>query len=387
MKPETQAAIVAEWQAAAQRPGAEGGGFRLPGDVYSGILRFEAERDHVLHTTWIPVARVAELEAPGAFRTLDLVGIPVLLTHAEDGRCRAFVNACIHRGAQIVREEAGQNKQFHCPYHNFTYSLSGNCTQRPVPDSFPSDAPKELRQLDLEVFGGWIWIRAKSAGDSNLAEFLGEELCDELANWPFESAYLQKRQSFEAAFDWKVGIEAFLESFHLPAIHKRTAHPLLDFTRTAQQPLGLHSRMSTPFRVPTAYEPSGPLGSAAAAAGIAPFPELNEVQRTSNFSYHLFPATILNLLPTHFTLFRILPAAPGHCRFEYELYTAEPSTPAAADYNASLEPGYQKLLEEDLENLAWIQKGIAGGAMPELCLSAHERRILHFHKSLDSLLP
>lgn len=381
MTPETEAAIRAEWQAARERPGAAGGPFQVPGDVYADTGRFEREREHVFQRSWLPLCRAAELAEPGAFRTFDLVGSPIVVVRTETGELRAHSNVCGHRGAQVQREPAGTVEAFTCPYHGVRYALDGRCVAWPEPASFGDRPPTDLEPMALETWGGWIWVRRNQAGEA-LRNFLGEALLSELEAWPFEDVQLQSRETFEAPFDWKIGIEAFLESLHLPAIHARTAHPLLDHRGTAQASLGHHSRMSTPFRSPDAYSKDGPLGAAAHEAGVALFPKLNAVQRTSNFSYLLFPATVLNLLPTHFTLFRILPTAAGHCRFDYELYAAPPTTERARSYVASLGPGYQKLLVEDLDNLAWIQNGLARGDRRELCLSAHERRVLHFRETL-----
>ncbi|MDF1798785.1 MAG: SRPBCC family protein [Planctomycetota bacterium] len=394
MKPEVEASIRAEWRAARARPGAAGGGFQVAGDVYNDSELAERERHLVFARAWLPICRASQVEAPGSYRTADLAGTPIAVVRSlGSGQLRAFLNVCPHRGNQLLRAAEGsladRDGVVACAYHGAAFDAGGQDEgdrQRPfgamVPGSggFQGSELGCLEALAVESHWGWVWVRR--SGTMSLADFLGEELADELAGWDLLRAALHRSHSFEGAFDWKVGVEAFLESMHLPTIHRRTAAPLLDHMATAQAQLGSHSRMSTPFRMPGAYGPDGLLGSAAAEAGVGLFPGLNEVQRTSNFSYLLFPSTVLNLLPTHFTLFRILPLGLERCRVEYELYAAPTSTPAQAAYVDSLDPGYLQLLDEDLDNLAWIQRGVRHGDRPLLTLTSQERRILHFRETL-----
>lgn len=391
MKPDVEAAIRAEWQAARSRPGATGGGFQVAGDVYSDAGLAERERHMVFARAWVPICRESQVEAPGSFRTADLAGTPIAVVRPSSAPgLRAFVNVCPHRGAQLLRDAEGsladQGGAVVCAYHGAAFDTNavGAEAGAMIPGSggFHGDQLPCLEPLAVESHWGWVWVRR--SGTDSLADFLGKALRDELEEWRFERAVLHRSYAIDGDFDWKIGVEAFLESMHLPTIHRRTAAPLLDHTGTAQLGLGSHSRMSTPFRLPGAYGPDGLLGSAAAEAGVELFPGLNAVQRSSNFSYLLFPCTVLNLLPTHFTVFRILPTELGRCRIEYELYAAPTSTPAQRAYVDSLDPGYLQLLDEDLENLAWIQRGVRHGDRPLLELTSQERRILHFRETLGA---
>src|SRR5262245_33457192 len=64
----------------------------------------------------------SEWEAPGAFRTDDYLGVPILVSRGRDGTLRAFLNVCRHRGAKVARG-CGKARIFVCPYHAWTYDL------------------------------------------------------------------------------------------------------------------------------------------------------------------------------------------------------------------------------------------------------------------------
>jgi phenylpropionate dioxygenase-like ring-hydroxylating dioxygenase large terminal subunit len=44
----------------------------------------------------------SEWATPGAFRTDDHAGLPILVVRGADGRLRAFLNVCRHRGAKVA---------------------------------------------------------------------------------------------------------------------------------------------------------------------------------------------------------------------------------------------------------------------------------------------
>jgi phenylpropionate dioxygenase-like ring-hydroxylating dioxygenase large terminal subunit len=66
----------------------------------------------------------SEWAAAGAFRTDSYAGVPILIVRGRDGELRAFLNVCRHRGAQVA-QGCGQARVFSCPYHAWTYDLSG----------------------------------------------------------------------------------------------------------------------------------------------------------------------------------------------------------------------------------------------------------------------
>ena len=51
----------------------------------------------------------------------------VVVIGGEDGRPRAFLNVCRHRGARVVTEPEGRVKRrLRCPYHAWSYGLDGS---------------------------------------------------------------------------------------------------------------------------------------------------------------------------------------------------------------------------------------------------------------------
>ena len=388
MRPEVEAEILAAFGAPRSdtpKPLADA----IDGDVYGSLEIAARENERIFARTWLPVARVDELGEPGAFVTETIAGTPVAAVRGEDSQLRVLVNVCRHRGAQILRETCGVTEALRCPYHAFTYSLDGALTACPHPDSLrPEAQPGKLAlpELPSATWAGWIWT-SLDPNAAPLESFLGPDLLDELTNWPLAECRTVMRRDVRCDFDWKIGVEAFLEPYHVPAIHTRSAHPMVDFRGMAIRDLAPHSRMALPFRIPDAYAPEGILGAAAHAAGVSWFPTLNRSQQIAHHVYLIFPCTILMLFPSHLLVLRFLPADEvGTCHLRHELLAAPATSEASAAWLDSLKPSYEKLVEEDLENLPWIQRGAASGTIHKMELSSYEARIAMFRQALAALL-
>ena len=66
-----------------------------------------------------------ELPKAGSYITNHDLGMPILATRDRNGKFRAFINSCRHRGAQLTSEPRGEKSRFVCPFHAWTYSLEG----------------------------------------------------------------------------------------------------------------------------------------------------------------------------------------------------------------------------------------------------------------------
>lgn len=384
MKPEVEAEVLARFAAPRSEQPSPPPGPAPRGADYTDPARSERERARVVACSWVPLARTSELREVGECRTLDLAGEPLVALRDDGGALRVLRNVCLHRGAQIVRQAATRVRSLRCPYHGFDYGLDGALRACPVPESFaPQSRPgaAALRVVRSDVYGGWLWgCLDERAAD--LATTLGTELLDELQHYPLADLELLAVRELEGGFDWKVGVDAFLEPLHVPSIHSRSAHPLVDFRGMAVRWLGEHSRMALPFRVPDAYAPDGVLGTAAHVAGVVNFPRLNRVQREAHLVYHVFPSLVLMLFPNHMLSLRFLPLGVGRCSVRWELSALPTAGAAAREWCESLVPGYERLVAEDMENLPWIQRGLGSPSLGPLALSGYEARIAHFHGAL-----
>ncbi len=104
----------------------------LPGSYYTDATIFAMEQAAIFESMWFCAVRSADLDKPGAFKTVQVGRESVLITRSRSGEMRAFFNVCRHRGAQLCTDESGEVKRaFQCPYHAWTYDLDGKLVAAP----------------------------------------------------------------------------------------------------------------------------------------------------------------------------------------------------------------------------------------------------------------
>ena len=91
-------------------------------------------------------------------------GTPFILTRGHDGKVRAFLNACRHRGTRLIDQERGHALRFSCPFHAWTYDLDGKLVGLPKKESFGEfdHASHGLISLPVTEKYGIIWLKTKT---------------------------------------------------------------------------------------------------------------------------------------------------------------------------------------------------------------------------------
>ena len=109
---------------------------RVPASHYYDPERWRLEMDKLFKRVPLMLAMSCELANPGDYKSMDAVGMPVLLSRGNNGELRAFVNMCSHRGSMIMPEGGGNTHRFTCPYHAWSYDHIGALISVFAPDDF-----------------------------------------------------------------------------------------------------------------------------------------------------------------------------------------------------------------------------------------------------------
>jgi anthranilate 1,2-dioxygenase large subunit len=162
---------------------------RVPFEVYHSAELYEREQRRVFRgPTWNYLALEAELPNPGDFVTTRVGDTAVLVNRAQDGAVHAFVNRCMHRGAELRREPCGHAKLHTCIYHQWSYTLDGKLRGVPFPSGvngqggLPPDFDKSsirLQALRVDSYRG-VLFGTFSAESESLQDYLGEPVRAEL---------------------------------------------------------------------------------------------------------------------------------------------------------------------------------------------------------------
>ena len=210
----------------AQARQATGDRVALPPEAYTSEAMAKLERQTVFASGWIVVGHVSELKNAGDYLTFDLAGHPVLVARGRDGEVRAFSNVCAHRSA-VIASGSGNTSVFSCPYHAWSYDLTGKLMGAPHMDR-AALGDIGLKRLGLEIWQGLVFVNL----DEN-AEPLAPALADlepRIAPLELDKHEVILREDLSFACNWKVLVENFCESYHVFRVHKAT---LEDTTPTA----------------------------------------------------------------------------------------------------------------------------------------------------------
>jgi len=363
--------------AATPRPGPLGAhSMRNPASSYTCPRRFEHEKRALFRERPLLVALSCELGEPGAFVTADLGGAPVAVVRQEDGSVRAFVNACRHRGTTLL-EGCGRTRQsIACPYHGWTYRLDGRLRGIPGAESGFDDLDRESLGLHrVEVAEGYGLVFARAAGPTFTVD---DALCgaqDELADYGFGAYHAFETRSQELAFNWKLIVDTFTETYHIPWLHKATIGDDYFSDRWIHDTYGPHSRY---------------VGLHKSVLDELAKPDEADWRLLPHATtqYLLMPNAILVHQFDHVELWRITPLAVDRTRVSTALFAPElPKDEKAERYwRKNLDALLHVTGTEDFPTMARIHRNLASGALPEVIYGRMEPALVHFHESVDAAL-
>jgi phenylpropionate dioxygenase-like ring-hydroxylating dioxygenase large terminal subunit len=198
----------------------------LPNAHYIDPAVYEEEKHALLFSQWAGLAVAADVPEPGDAKPLDFLGMPLLLIRDKDGDVRVFQNICRHRGMILVEEARKIEGAIRCPYHSWCYSTKGALVSTPHvggPGHNTHDSIKRselgLNEVRSHIWRDVVWINV--SGDA--APF-DEAMSDLIARWsefdlPLYHGGHDSRFELEVQTNWKLAVENYCESYHLPWVH------------------------------------------------------------------------------------------------------------------------------------------------------------------------
>ncbi len=375
--------------------------------AYTCPERHKREEELLIRKRPVVMGLSCDWPMSGAFRTEDFSGVPILAVRGTDGKLRAFLNTCRHRGAKIA-QGCGHANTFTCPYHAWTYSNDGSL--RGIPEeanSFPGVRAERqgLTPLPLAEKYGMVWVMptpvlkgtpaqtdlnagrppadARSvrqnipaaagayAADLDIEPWL-HGLGPDLAKWKLDGYHYHDRHLHYEDMNWKLLVDTFHESYHIGFLHKESLGPILHTNVGHFDPFGPN------FRLAFARTKLERLKS-------QPESEWDLMWNTT-FVYSMFANTIFAPQGDHMEIFRMFPVdgRPDKALMETSIYIPKPvETPEEKrHWDANLALAIKVVTTEDFPASRTMQIGFNSGAQTHVVYGRNEPALMHYHKSI-----
>jgi choline monooxygenase len=336
---------------AVRRPVASAHG--LPNAHYTDPGVHEEERAALFFGQWAGLATGADVPEPGDARPITFLNMPLLLVRGRDGTLRVFQNICRHRGMILVAEPRKIEGAIRCPYHSWCYSTEGRLVSTPHVGG-PGHNTHEA--IDRETLGlievrSHVWRDVVWINVSGTAPPFEEAMAEVMTRWaefdkPLFHGGDDSRFALEVACNWKLAVENYCESYHLPWVHPG---------------LNSYSRLEDHYNIeaPGAFSGQGTeVYRQVTNENGDPFPDFEGVSAkwdTAAEYIAVYPNVLLGVHRDHAFAIVLVPDGPERTVEHIHLYYARPQTDSGLrQRNTQL---WKTVFEEDIFVVEGMQRG------------------------------
>lgn len=341
----------------------------LPNELYVDPDALGVEREAIFAPTWAGLGFASDIPEPGQVQPTELLGIPLIMLRDRAGTLRVFHNVCSHRGRQLVEGPCQVEAGLRCPYHSWFYGLDGSLKGTPhiggtgVHSCNGFDKTQHgLREVASAVWCDIVFVNL--SGDAPpFAEFIEPVMARWHKYWgdsgPQEltpAGAADGRVTLDVACNWKLAVENYCESYHLPWVHPG---------------LNSYSRLEDHYIIMDeqgeSFAGQGTMVyNLAEVAGIR-LPRLSQwpeaLQREGEY-LALYPNVLLGLQADHFFVVLLEPMAENRTREHVRLlFVGDAATDDkhAAARESQLQ-AWKTVFEEDVAMVEGMQRGRASPA-------------------------
>lgn len=424
----------------------------IPVEAYVSEGYARAERDRLWRKVWLQAGRLEDIAEVGNYITYEILDDSVLIVRSAPDTIRAYRNTCPHRGRRLIdtpagaRSARGSRLRIVCGFHAWSFNLEGKCTRVAASEDWGGALTEDRTRLGdvrCETWGGFVWINLDPDAEP-LRDYL-EPAATMLD--PFRLEDMRPRWRKWTIFDcnWKVALEAFDETYHVPGTHPEFM-AFGDFTGWGR-PQGRHShigydaptgldetkaklrlgtgdpRISTaemqkytwegvntnttqtlvdiaqrlPLDLPEGTPPDVVLRywldtarAADAERGVV-WPEVDPAHvAASGTAWQIFPNQQIGHAVNNMLCYQARPcgADPDRCYFEVAVYELYPEGEAPeTEWEYAAPEDFPHVLKQDFSNMAAVQQGMkAAGYLGNIPNPKAEGAVISLHRNLAAYM-
>jgi phenylpropionate dioxygenase-like ring-hydroxylating dioxygenase large terminal subunit len=223
-------------------------GTTIPAEYYVDEKHFANEERFISENFWLMADHENRIPKPGDYFVFQFGrGDSLIITRDQSGAVKAFHNVCRHRGSRLAMHDEllpsearpdgrpqdaklsvvqlgphGNSPVFRCPYHAWTYDLSGKLVSLPpgLPGSFKQEE-LGLHPAHVRTVEGFIYVSLARQEPPDFDTFT--------ANWRnvakeygVKDLKIVARKSYPTKGNWKLALENFRECYHCNPSHTKS---------------------------------------------------------------------------------------------------------------------------------------------------------------------
>lgn len=336
---------------AVRRPIAQANG--LPNAHYTDAAIFEEEAQALLAGQWAGLAVASDVPEPGDALPLDFLGMPVLLIRDRAGTVRVFQNICRHRGMILVDAPRKIEGAIRCPYHSWCYATDGRLVSTPHVGGPGHNTHEGIdrAQLGLIEIRAHVWRDVVWINLSGDAPDFERAMAGVMTRWaefeqPLYHGGADSRFALEVECNWKLAVENYCESYHLPWVHPG---------------LNSYSRLEDHYHIeaPGRYSGQGTRVYRQLAgedgAVFADFGGLSAKWNQAAEYIAIYPNVLLGVHRDHAFAIVLVPLGPARTIENIHLYYARPDSDAGL--RARNTGQWKQVFKEDIGVVEGMQRG------------------------------
>jgi phenylpropionate dioxygenase-like ring-hydroxylating dioxygenase large terminal subunit len=332
-------------------------GRNLPPRAFTSPAVFEAEQRAVFGRSWVHVCDAMDVPDPGSYATGVIGRTPVLvLRDRGTGELRGFLNACRHRGAQLLEGKGACDKQIKCPYHAWSYGLDGALLGVPYRNEFDCDfSQMGLVPIRVGTVGPMVMACIDPTAPP-LEEWVGE-LPAALARAGASTWQFAWELTYEVEANWKLFVENANDGYHIQFVHDVLTDLLVPESgvTTLERHSAYSIAMVNPRYVPPGRDPA---------------------EAKVRFGF-IFPNLIPVVSPTDVTYLRVDPIGHDRLRLFARSYDA-PEIGPLRDFRRA---AFERTTTQDIAIVERTMRGLRAEGLPAgVHASRLEERIGHLER-------
>lgn len=203
-------------------------GYSLEAPFYQSKEVFDLDMKAIFGRHWIFVGVEPDIPEPGDYFTVPLGRASVVVVRDDDMSIRAFQNVCRHRGARLCDGHKGSVGNIVCPYHQWTYDLTGKLI---FTEHMGEDFDRSQFSLNMVHVGNVAGLIFICLADEPPADF--EQMRAEMEPYITPHRISDCKVAFEEDLiengNWKLTMENNRECYHCKANHPELTISLYEF--------------------------------------------------------------------------------------------------------------------------------------------------------------